>query len=190
MEYKKRIKELEKKLEILEHKKSKELIEQKNYQDKILKKLKSDRGFNLYIKPDKPIRLVSSFNYEEFLDSYGIKKPYLIGIKLYQTPYGPTIIPILSRTKKGIFKRFGKPDMSYLKTRPPITLNRLSELFPEPELFIQRLKSGGVLPINVTPDGHFVGEQLPFRVSQLEVDEVEEKGKEVGKGKKQRKGKK
>jgi len=156
------IKSLLKKIEKIEDREVKE-------QKKILKRLKRSNEFVIYVKPERPVTVISSFNTQPFVDQYGEQRPYLVGIKICNSPYGPYVVPLLSR------KPNDTDDIASLETSPPIYLSQMFEMFSDHKLLVHKLKHGGILEVNVSPEGYFIPSKIPYTFTEVEPPEEPEK---------------
>jgi len=157
-------------IKLLERRMGEELKTELSAQQKILNRLKKSRTFTSLLIPEKPIVWVSSYNYQPFNDEYGEPRPYFVGFELRSAPppLKAVFVPLMAKDPK-VGKMFWKePDIACLETEPPITLDAIHQLFPNLELFVHTMKTGGVVPVNITPDGYFTGTTLPFKIKKLQ----------------------
>jgi len=126
-------------------------------QKKFLRKLKKANEFNIFFEPEKPITMISTFNSEPFADENGEKIPFWVGIRFVSTPEGTYVVPLLSKRPKI------KDVIATLETSPRIYLQNFPSMFTDKKLFVHKMKTGGIVEVNITPEGYFVPEgELKF----------------------------
>ncbi len=154
-------KEIEKKKELLK-KIRKEEDKEITKQRKMLKKIKRANEFNIFFEPEKPITLISTFSSEPFADENGEKIPFWVGVRFVSTPEGTYIVPILSKRPKI------KNVIATLETSPRIYLHNFPSMFTDTRLLVHKMKHGGIVEVNITPEGYFVPEgELKFMGEEI-----------------------
>ncbi|HDH44846.1 MAG TPA: hypothetical protein ENG66_05585 [Thermococcus sp.] len=176
MNLRKRLEEALKYIEALEGKMDKETERMLMEEKKRIEKIKRMREYKRFFKRKTALVMVSAYTNEPFLDANGEPRPFWVGEKWVATPYGIKWIPLLAK-KKGDTK-----DIAELETTPPVYLDRnFADFFAEPNLLVYRMKTSGVVPVNVTPDGHFIRPKIPIFLSEftgeLKKEEKHEKGR-------------
>lgn len=151
-------KELEKKNEIIQ--KLEEELKQKKEEDiqkalELMREIEEENRYDLFFS--KPIRVVSLKN-TTFVDRNGRPLPYLAGFRFETTPYGTRVKLILSDNNN--------KEKAILPLEPPLYIEQISQLFWQPELFVDFLRRG-VVKINVLPDGtRIIPQKLRFRYEE------------------------
>ena len=146
-------KEIEKKEEYIQEllkKIRKEEDKEIKKQKKFLKKLKKANEFNIFFEPEKPIAIISSFTSEPFANENGERMPFWVGIRFVSTPEGTYVVPLLSKRPKI------KDVIATLETSPRIYLYNFPSMFTDERLLVHKMKHGGVVEVNITPEGYFV----------------------------------
>lgn len=174
LEKNKQMEELTKQIDLLRRRLGETTKAEIEEAKKFLKKIKKSNEFKILFKTEKPIMVVSNFsdNLSPFRDKYGEEYPYLAGIVISNSPYGPTFSIILSKQPNNY------KDIKVLETTPQITLFNLTDVLPKEIPMVFNYIKRGLLPINVTPDGYLVPHQLKSYVYTSTLKEVV--GEDVG----------
>jgi len=157
---KKKNKELEEKVAKLQGKRDKELEEEVEEQARIIENIKVENSFRWYLVPEVPLQVYSTYSQSKFYDQYGVIKPFLVGIRLHQTPSGVLGFPLLSDKMPllffpGVCSVLGEDEGrgAFLWHEFPFIFSNIKELV----LHLKR----GLVGLNYTLDGKFI----PPRVS-------------------------
>lgn len=176
---KKRVKELEEKVAKLEKKRDEEIEEMVEEQARIIESIKAENSFTWYLVPEKPIQVYSVFSQSKFYDQYGVIKPFLVGIRLHQTPNGVIGYLLLSDKTPflyfpGVCSVLGEDEGkgAFYFEEFPYVFSNLKDLV----LYLKR----GIVGLNYTLDGKFIPPRLGVQVRVKKPKKEIKKGEESG----------